>query len=235
MIDADQCPTGPKTNLAGWLQSCSQDWINGFPIPQFTQANAQSILQPILGQNPVRGSDILLLPDNLGTSGVNHASFLFNSTASQGHFYWPGAIYPLAGTTYNGGISQTVVGDYNGDGLTDLAILFWYEGNSYAEVTVWMADAESKSFQPGPLDSQNWEFGAPLAPDVKFVGGNFDGIGYDDIIALNPNGQQLIAMMSSTGKGTFSPAWFWGKTIRAEWVQLEFGGKRLPQWLFQHR
>jgi hypothetical protein len=95
----------------------------------------------------------------------------------------------------NGGAQSVAVGDFNGDGLTDLALTTAGNGASPAvEVLLGKGDG---SFQPNHLI-------LPVGPvPLSLAAGDFDHNGALDLVTANSNG--TVSLLRGNGGGSFQP------------------------------
>ena len=102
--------------------------------------------------------------------------------------------FQLAGSVLAGTLPQAVAaGDFNGDGLTDLAVA----NNGGNNVSVLLSNGDGTFFPATP------SFDAGDTP-IKVVAGDFNGDGIPDLAVLNYNANTLSVLLGN-GDGTFQP------------------------------
>jgi hypothetical protein len=142
---------------------------------------------------------------------------------SNGNHY-DDAIYASSGTEfsdYNDWVSSAnvakkdrVSGDFNGDGLSDLAAMSTY-GN---QNLIWVRLSTGSSFNVAIWE---WTGGLAHASNTQWLPGDFDGDGRTDLAELWKDGDSLtITMHRSTGSSFATPVLWayrdggWGDTIK---------------------
>jgi parallel beta-helix repeat protein len=128
---------------------------------------------------------------------VQDKSFQYEGT------WWSSSGYDAAKVT-----SRLVSGDYNGDGKTDIAALYDY-GTRNSSIQVWLSTGSS--FSPSGYAATWWTASLSSYDATKvtgrFVSGDFDNNGKDDIAAMYDygNGNSRIHTWLSKGN-SFSPS-----------------------------
>lgn len=139
---------------------------------------------------------VSFLDTSFGNKVLNEAS-LGQSTAGVG---WLTSQTPAVQSSG----SFEVVGDFNGDGIPDLALSSTNSSTGTAEVTVLLGMGNG-AFKAGPTISTPVPTGTPLFMLV----GDFNGDGKNDVALLNfsiGNNTQIIAVLLGNGDGSFTPA-----------------------------
>ncbi|MFI8103785.1 FG-GAP repeat domain-containing protein [Streptomyces sp. NPDC086023] len=154
-----------------------------------------------------------------GGDGLADTAAVFSDGSTQNSVYtWHASAtgsYPPVGVEVNNGYAatavQTVRGDFDGDGRTDVAVLRQEAGD---RVTGWIYRSDGTSYEPpaaAALDTAGnpgWNLGG-----LKPVAGDFDGDGKADlaVFASHPSCQTKLWTFYSTGTafaGSFGqPAW----------------------------
>ncbi|WP_328873357.1 FG-GAP-like repeat-containing protein [Streptomyces sp. NBC_00287] len=117
-------------------------------------------------------SDFAVWYDNAdGRDGIHRFT-----TAADGTFQTPGNGYMSTADTWNAANAKTVTGDYNGDGLADVAGVYGYSDGALA-IWTWLAKADGTYATPfRTANVSGWTF-----TRLSFFSGDFDGDGRDDI------------------------------------------------------
>ncbi|MGC9544534.1 FG-GAP-like repeat-containing protein [Streptomyces sp. UG1] len=133
-----------------------------------------------------------------GRDAINH--FL---TASNGTFQAPHSGWKTTTDTWNASRAKMLTGDYNGDGLADVAGVYGYSDGSVG-IWTWLAKGDgtyATPFRTWKSQPGNWTFSRST-----FVSGDFDGDGRDDIAAWYDYaaGHDRIWTFRSTEAGGFN-------------------------------
>ncbi|MER5891098.1 FG-GAP-like repeat-containing protein, partial [Streptomyces sp. NPDC001941] len=111
---------------------------------------------------------------------------------------------------------KKVAGDFNGDGLSDVAVLYGYGDGT---VRLWTFPGNSDgsftpAFESWSTTPGNWEFAR-----VRLHGGDFDGDGRDDLAAWYdyPDGSDALFTFRSDARGGFAaPVQGW-RSVPGNW------------------
>jgi FG-GAP-like repeat len=98
--------------------------------------------------------------------------------------------------------AKAVSGDFNGDGLGDIAMV---GGNGWDSVPVAFAKADG-TFNPLALHSDDFPALTRIS-GAQPVSGDFDGDGKADIALVSGAGWNFVAVGFSRGEGTFRGSW----------------------------
>jgi hypothetical protein len=162
-------------------------------------------------------SDIAVIAPNMGAIGV----YLSNGNGTFG-----ATVSSQTGTDWGSWPSaRPIAGDFNGDGLTDIAVI----ANNLGGIGVYLSNGNGTflpawSPQPG-TDWGSWPSAQPIA-------GDFNGDGLTDI-AVIANNLGGIGVYLSNGDGTFRPVWApqpgadWGSWPSARPIAGDFNGDGL--------
>ncbi|MGW0664879.1 FG-GAP-like repeat-containing protein [Streptodolium elevatio] len=146
------------------------------------------------------------------------------SDFDNGYIRWTASTNVAADHTYTDGETSaahlTVTGDFNGDGRTDLATVHDYQGGAAALWTSLTTDTggASKPFESWKVSAGNW-----WITSAKWVAGDFNNDGRDDIAAFYKYGDGRVKLHSFTARadggfnnsvGSWEQAtgWDWART-----------------------
>jgi len=126
---------------------------------------------------------------NAGGIAVPYANTLFVLLGNGDGTFQPPAIYPVGGAP-----TSVVVGDFNGDGIADLAV-----GSAASfNVTVLLGNGDG-TFQSGV----SYVSGGPA---LSLAVGDFDGDGKADLVSVDGPGGVTVSVLLGNGDGTFQAA-----------------------------
>jgi hypothetical protein len=136
------------------------------------------------------------------TSGHNTLSISFN--AATGSQNWLNFDRITIGLPWEDG--QRIVGDFNGDGLSDVAILYNYGNGDSALFVLYSTGTGFANPTLVWRSSVGWEW-----ERSKVMAGDFNGDGLSDVAILYNygNGDSALFVLYSTGTGFASPTLVW--------------------------
>lgn len=123
--------------------------------------------------------------------------------------------------------SQWVTGDYDGDGRSDVAVV-WNDGSNSANFSVYRAASNGARFEhgfPWSIHDGGWLD----APYITWLSGDFNGDGLSDLCAVWDDAGYATLTMRLSNRSAFAPQWHW--LIRtatyqsnATWLAGDFDG-----------
>ncbi|WP_436775185.1 FG-GAP-like repeat-containing protein [Yinghuangia sp. YIM S09857] len=140
-----------------------------------------------------------------------------------GYIRWTASTNTAEGHTYSGGETSaahiTVTGDFNGDQRADLATVHDYKGGSAA---LWTSLTSSTGGAVAPFES--WKVGPDnwWITSAKWVAGDFNNDGRDDIAALYRYGTGRVKLHTFTARtngGFNNPVGGWEQATGWDWAR----------------
>ncbi|MFF4221666.1 FG-GAP-like repeat-containing protein [Streptomyces abikoensis] len=143
---------------------------------------------------------------NYGNSGSRNESGLLTFTSNGNGFAEPRKAWESGSTSWNWNSSKMVAGDFNGDGKSDIAVLYGNgtTSDSRNETALWLIADNSNGFveHRKVWNSLTWEGRSWSWEASKVAAGDFNGDGKSDIAVLYDYGK--VAGKNKTGLWIFS-------------------------------
>ena len=179
------------------------------------------------------------IPDlAVANEGGNSVSILLGSATSPGSFA-AAVNYPVVtglynGNPYDGDPYSLAVGDFNGDGILDLAVAVGVNRGPDASVAVLLGSSSNPGTFAAPV---NYAIGgsAPFVQPIYVAVGDFNGDGIPDLAVsyaetLTGQSGTFIAILlgSSTSRGTFAAPVYYSTNGIGRLVVGDFNGDGIP-------
>ncbi|WP_241691357.1 FG-GAP-like repeat-containing protein [Streptomyces sp. GZWMJZ-114] len=169
--------------------------------------------------------DIGVLYDNGKTADGTNVSALWTFTSTGDGFAEPRRVWQSTGS-WSWAASRPVAGDFDGDGKTDVGVLYDYGKNASTglqEVGLWDFRSTGSGFAAPKkvwTSTTSWTWSS-----IKSTAGDFDGDGKDDVGVLYDNGKDANGAsktawwtFAGTSTGLAAPQRVWQSTGSWSWA-----------------
>ncbi|MEU9065623.1 trypsin-like serine protease [Streptomyces sp. NPDC048306] len=175
-------------------------------------------------------SDVGVLYDNGAVTGGGFRSSLWSLTSTGSGFAEPQRKWDSEGWgSWNGSRSQTFSGDFNGDGRSDVGVL--YDNGTRTDgggnrTTLWTFNSTGSGFDKPVKAYDSTDSGSWTWNRSKAITGDFNGDGRDDVAVLYDYGALAdgsgnrtgLWSFTSTGTGFGKPVMTWDSADSGSWT-----------------